>query len=71
MGSVASEVAVLRPHGYTNLAVKRESRAAACARCAARGACVRGTLAAYSTLCGGVSILVDLDDVGEVVGSAV
>ena len=71
MGCVVTEVAGHPSHGYTNLAIKRESRAAACARCAARGAQCRGTLAAYSTLCGGVSILVDLDDVVDVVGSAV
>ena len=42
------------PTGTQKLGVKRESRAAACARCAARGACVRGTLAACP-LCGSYS----------------
>ena len=42
------------PTGTQRLGVKRESRAAACARCAARGACVRGTVAARP-LCGSYS----------------
>jgi hypothetical protein len=42
------------PTGTQKLGVKRESRAAACARCAARGACVRGTVAARP-LCGSYS----------------
>ena len=42
------------PRVHRNLAFKRESRAAACARCAARGACVRGTVAARP-LCGSYS----------------
>ena len=42
------------PPRVHKLGVKRESRAAACARCAARGACVRGTLAARP-LCGSYS----------------
>jgi hypothetical protein len=42
------------PRVHRKLGVKRESRAAACARCAARGACVRGTLAARP-LCGSYS----------------
>ena len=42
------------PPRVHKLGVKRDSRAAACARCAARGACVRGTLAARP-LCGSYS----------------
>ena len=42
------------PRVHSNLAIKRESRAAACARCAARGAQCRGTLAACP-LCGSQS----------------
>jgi hypothetical protein len=48
------------PTGTPKLGVKRESRAAACARCAARGAQCRGTVAACP-LCGAQSSCRRLD----------